>query len=1136
MILDPDFKDDNKDHFKTIWAEYKKQFPKLSETKIVETPHGFHVYYYMRGFSENRSTNKNRIYINSKKENKRIFSGNIKTTFKNYLTGFDILGNNGYALISPSKLNELTFETHKNLIEKGYEFKTDEKIIKRLIDKRSLSYADYVDNPIMEISKSDFKKIKAFFLLEKPVKMRQPWIDVLNGKIEIHDQCAKTGVEEHLYWKNMFREAWSYCGLVPEEIYSFLTENQPAFDLKETVAQLKYDYHAYKGTYVDREGKIKDILPLTNIKMAELFPSFTFNLNPLANIKLSDLSYKTKSKAEIVNFDEIYEKIKVLNGETTTNDIKEILKHFAEYHVIERKRAFTLLKDNSNLNLNLTDIKDIYKQITKDRWNLIDKKKETSAGENKEEDLELALVEDEIIEQFDFNGNEVEICKDGIYSIEYRELRRGGDVEMIANRLLVLAGRLELLIKTKDGNTELFTFRFRDDLYHTYSRSTMFVLFSAFQYKNTVGKDIVKASVTYLANKLKHSEPRKILGFDDGWVLPHLEKAGNYAIILYTPEERDIYDQCKDIIKSYTKEEIDDIIAKFKILIKKTQADPLKLITIIGWSVASVFRLSFLDYFNLFPCLLLVGKKQSGKTFMGLMFVVYMFGVWKTYLSSSTVQSNARLEDILTGSTFPFLVDELSHVRKDTVEVLKDTLTGRSDYIRKLSVIEQIKKPKVSPFAISTNEVPREFEDSALNSKIITLHFSVNETVKDDQEWIDIFNSLKREKLFSFLYEFTVDWTDKEVIERIRKIEKQVIESGLDKKSRLKKKFVIILFGVELFKDAYRIDLLELLSIKQEELLELLKDSSRNISSDLLDKFIVLCKLAKAFELDSFNDQGNKVRGSNPKFLTCRLKQNNSGAYLFDHSNLRDFKEFSNCDHSLNKLAELLIDSLDEANKDAIKYGVFSIGGQRGRRIRILEEAINTEICLTSDDREPLDERVLDLDIIWYKIEDLYKDSKVYKTLSRDRIIQLLSIGVTDKKHERSIVELVDHFIEIGRLEKIDRGSFFYKIADGQARAEISKYTDRMEENKQKKIQESKAPDIDAILGISKEEIEMFEEILEKIREVSNDNDGKALDISGLIQVIELTTGVDEETIKKAINYFIEDGPLISSQNKIQFK
>ena len=130
------------------------------------------------------------------------------------------------------------------------------------------------------------------------------------------------------------------------------------------------------------------------------------------------------------------------------------------------------------------------------------------------------------------------------------------------------------------------------------------------------------------------------------------------------------------------------------------------------------------------------------------------------------------------------------------------------------------------------------------------------------------------------------------------------------------------------------------LNKRKNEWEELLKKLTNGES--LLDKFIEFCKLAKAFESDRFNDQGNKVRGSNPKFLTCRLKQNNSGAYLFDHSNLRDFKEFSNCNHSLKKLAELLIDSL-EANKDAIKYGNFSYNGEKGARIRIYGLSVKNE-------------------------------------------------------------------------------------------------------------------------------------------------------------------------------------------------
>ncbi|GAI72414.1 unnamed protein product, partial [marine sediment metagenome] len=52
----------------------------------------------------------------------------------------------------------------------------------------------------------------------KPKRMRKPFIDVLNGKIDIEDHASTTGKKEFVYWKNLFREAYHYCNLIPSSV------------------------------------------------------------------------------------------------------------------------------------------------------------------------------------------------------------------------------------------------------------------------------------------------------------------------------------------------------------------------------------------------------------------------------------------------------------------------------------------------------------------------------------------------------------------------------------------------------------------------------------------------------------------------------------------------------------------------------------------------------------------------------------------------------------------------------------------------------------------------------------------------------------------------------------------------------
>ena len=227
LVLDIDLKE--KEYFEIIFNEFKNKLPDLVETKIVSTPHGYHFYYYMKGFTEDRHPIKNASY-----NDKNAFNGTTKTYFSQFLKGFDILGNNGYAIIPPSRV--------KNL---NYEFYNREKV--------------------RFITKEEYQQIRDLFILEKPIRMRKPFIDILNGKIDIEDYASTTGKKEFVHWKYLFREAFHYCKLLPSELYKGLKKNQTSFDIDETEKQL--EYHEYKKK------------PLTNEKMKEYFPDYNFSKN-----------------------------------------------------------------------------------------------------------------------------------------------------------------------------------------------------------------------------------------------------------------------------------------------------------------------------------------------------------------------------------------------------------------------------------------------------------------------------------------------------------------------------------------------------------------------------------------------------------------------------------------------------------------------------------------------------------------------------------------------------------------------------------------------------------------------------------------------------------------------------------------
>ena len=291
LILDLDLKD--KEYFPKIYAEFKKEYPNLAQTRIVQTPHGFHPYYYMKGFSADRKTNENPCY-----NDKNKFSGSLKTTFKEYLNGVDILGNNGYAITWNSRVD-------------GLEYKC--------INKRE----------IKSITEEEFLQIKKFFLLEKPLRMRKVFYDILNGKVDVEEQASTTGKGEFSYWKALYREVYNYFGIKPQELYEGLEVNQPSFDVDKTETQLQY--HPYTE------------VPFSNEQLTEMFPDYSFGKPKKKEVKKKAKKTKQEDTPEMKKFAEEFLN---LSGRNKIDKIDNILSFDIADENNTRRLLFYLMLSN----------------------------------------------------------------------------------------------------------------------------------------------------------------------------------------------------------------------------------------------------------------------------------------------------------------------------------------------------------------------------------------------------------------------------------------------------------------------------------------------------------------------------------------------------------------------------------------------------------------------------------------------------------------------------------------------------------------------------------------------------------------------------------------------------------------------
>jgi len=293
LIIDLDYKDGNKNLFSEIYNKFKEDFPELYSTTVIESPHGHHFYYYLD------KAHPRKLYQDTKKKqlikslkNKRNPTLFRKTKFPDILNGVDFLGG-GYCIIPPSKYTNM-----------GY------NIIK--------------DNPIKLITNNSLDRIKSFFLKDEPEKsrMRKPFFDIINGNVDLKELSKSTGMNEHVYWKCTYLEAFHNLDLTPKDIIPFLEKNQDHFDMEETLVQLPH---------VDFTIK-----PMLNVNMRKYFPKHKIT-QPQKNRRKKDsteplyvaIAKELKKKYKFITMEDTNE-IYIKKGNIYSNKLGDFKKDMAE--------------------------------------------------------------------------------------------------------------------------------------------------------------------------------------------------------------------------------------------------------------------------------------------------------------------------------------------------------------------------------------------------------------------------------------------------------------------------------------------------------------------------------------------------------------------------------------------------------------------------------------------------------------------------------------------------------------------------------------------------------------------------------------------------------------------------------------
>ena len=415
-----------------------------------------------------------------------------------------------------------------------------------------------------------------------------------------------------------------------------------------------------------------------------------------------------------------------------------------------------------------------------------------------------------------------------------------------------------------------------------------------------------------------------------------MKMSRDYSIMWITDEQRKVLKRGEKMYKKHSQKKKEEITKKLIRFIKMTQMPREYLDILISWSIISPFKLYFIKKFGLFPVLILEGERNGGKSTTANFWTTDFYGHYKEHCSGMTASSWRRFEDMITASTFPRMIDDFENVDKRTVNLIKESCTSKSDWSRKTSGKDQLYKPKVTPLCITSQDLGDNFSDTANLSRAIILDFK--ESIKRDPEWMKLRDELKKEKLFSLLYDYTKDWKDKDLDELVKKanetinidkIIKRVEENSrgmlnVDKHyPRIREIYQILTTGAYLFREAFGIKL----SLKN--VFETLVSSRRNVTEEFLTQFLAFCNMAKDYDVD-YNRK---------KFLSTELEWDiKKDIFYFTQANLRDYKDFANTKIKLKPLYDKLIEALTD--KTLIKYANPRIEGRRQQWLMVIKDKL----------------------------------------------------------------------------------------------------------------------------------------------------------------------------------------------------
>lgn len=622
---------------------------------------------------------------------------------------------------------------------------------------------------------------------------------------------------------------------------------------------------------------------------------------------------KMTESIEIEEFDDMINKLD--SNLVSDSIVKEILEKIINKREPLQIRIIKALAKKLN-NHNFIYIKNLLKNLEKNKK---EKKTQKEISDKKE-----------IIDTFNFNdnsGTEILVTKNSVYKRTW--IWNKALEEDRTRDLKVFDKQIEVLYKTIDtlnGNRELLTFKLGDILHKNIDIYDILPILRPYIFtgREREGFNIMKRVIGYYMESVEERKADYITGFLDGWHVPFEEEEKKYTIICYTDIQNNAYKNLKNTFVEYTGKELIEICKDIKRFIEISVMNKCKLTEIISFAMNSPIHQAFIDLLGISFLSYLPGARNTGRSNQEDFWVTNFFKVNETHYSVVDMR-RSQIQDILSASTFCSNIQELEEDGKnrgyiqESIPTLKNICVSRPNYSRKKGGFQRMyARPMTGTCMFDTNVDIQDFMNPSMISRLDTIRFTQEDVIDSSvnfKEWIELKDKLTKKKLFYPLYyQYTKNWTNKDIKKRIESIPDPIGINFLDY-PRLRELYLIKMFGIQLFEDIINVHLSKVndkIELEKGDIIENLKINRQAVGSDLLEqfkKFIELLYL-KIYE---------NIKMPSIEVSKEMLKFDNHGNLYLEAPVIRVFKKYYGLQE---KGSETLGNNLREAmkNKEDIKY------------------------------------------------------------------------------------------------------------------------------------------------------------------------------------------------------------------------